>query len=82
MDGAIEPQSNVDFDKILRFRDARHGIRDLRELKTIAKESGIKFQELINMPANNNICIWKKVNVHCSVKRIFRNKFVDKSLVY
>lgn len=62
VDGTIEPQSNVDFDKMLRSRDVSHGIRDLRELKTIAKGSGIEFQELIDMPANNKICIWKKVN--------------------
>lgn len=61
VNGTIEPQSNIDFDIMLRSKDARWGIRDLRELKEIAKESGIEFLELIDMPANNKICIWKKI---------------------
>lgn len=61
VDGTIRPQSNVDFDIMLRSRDARWGIRDLRELKSIAKESSVELQELIDMPANNKVCIWKKV---------------------
>lgn len=61
VNGTIEPQSNVEFDIMLRSKDQRWGIRDLRELKAMAKENGIEFQELIDMPANNKICIWKKV---------------------
>lgn len=61
VNGTIEPQSNVDFDIMLRSKDPRWGIRDLRELKAIAKENGIVFLELIDMPANNKICIWKKI---------------------
>lgn len=61
VNGTIEPQSNVDFDQMLRSKDASWGIRDLRDLKAIAKESGIELQEVIDMPANNKTCIWKKV---------------------
>ena len=61
VDGVISPESNINFDKYLRSRDSRWGIRDLAVLKEVAKSCSIELQEVVDMPANNKTCIWKKV---------------------
>lgn len=59
--GVIEPQSNVDFDKELKSKDPRWGIREITEVKEIAKENGIDFVKIYDLPANNKCVVWKKI---------------------
>lgn len=59
-DGQISPQSNVNFDKSLRSQDPSWGLRDVEDLKELAKGNDISLVEVINMPANNKTIIWKK----------------------
>lgn len=61
VDGIISPQSNIDFDGNLKSLDSRYGIRDLRMLKEMALNYGIEFQLILDMPANNKVCVWKKI---------------------
>lgn len=61
VDGIITPQSNVDFDKHLKSLDPRYGVRDLRMLQELASSYGIEFQNILDMPANNKVCVWKKL---------------------
>lgn len=60
-DGQITPQSNVNFDKSLRLQDPSWGLRDVRDLKKLAEEHNIKLIEVVDMPANNNTLIWRKI---------------------
>ncbi|XP_031844018.1 methyltransferase-like 26 [Nomia melanderi] len=60
IDGKITPESNVNFDKSLRLQDSSWGLRDIKDLKELAKENGIKLIDIINMPANNKTIIWQK----------------------
>lgn len=61
MDGKITPQSNVDFDRSLRMRDERWGVRDLTKLSEFCKQFGFELQKFVDMPANNKTCIWRKI---------------------
>lgn len=61
--GQITPQSNVNFDKSLRSQDPSWGLRDVSELKKLAEMNDIKLIEIVDMPANNKMIIWRK-NMH------------------
>ncbi|XP_072749771.1 methyltransferase-like 26 [Anoplolepis gracilipes] len=61
--GQITPESNVNFDKSLRWQDSSWGLRDVRDLKKLAEDHNIKLIEIVDMPANNKTLIWRK-NVH------------------
>ncbi|XP_012276466.1 methyltransferase-like 26 [Orussus abietinus] len=60
VDGKITPDSNVKFDKSLRMQDHEWGLRDINDLKKLAKESGLQLLNAVDMPANNKTLIWKK----------------------
>ncbi|XP_076382360.1 methyltransferase-like 26 [Megalopta genalis] len=60
VDGQITPESNVNFDKSLKFQDPDWGLRDIRDLKKLAEENNIKLIDIFDMPANNKTIIWKK----------------------
>lgn len=60
-DGEIAP-SNAEFDKNLKARDARWGVRDLdRELVPLAKEADLQLEGVTPMPANNLIVFFRKI---------------------
>ncbi|XP_052072011.1 methyltransferase-like 26 isoform X1 [Mytilus californianus] len=58
--GTITPDSNVQFDSSLRARDSQWGLRDIDDVKKLAEENGLKFLEMIDMPANNKTVIFQK----------------------
>jgi len=57
--GVITPQSNIDFDKGLRMQNREWGLRDIKDLETLAKSNGIQLLHIYNLPANNKCLIWK-----------------------
>lgn len=62
IDGVIEPQSNIDFDRNIRQRDPSCGLRDIKDLKALAAKNGISLKRIYDLPANNKCCVWQKDN--------------------
>ena len=60
IDGVLVPESNVNFDAMLRSRDPSWGVRDLRDLEKLANTFGINLEKIYDMPSNNKCVIWKK----------------------
>ena len=58
--GILEPKSNQEFDTTLKMNNSEWGIRDLRDLEAEASRSEINLVEVIDLPANNKLVIWKK----------------------
>ena len=52
-EGATAP-SNEDFDRSLRARDPRWGVRDVRDLRAAAEARGFALEHVVAMPANNH----------------------------
>ena len=59
MDGKLEPKSNEEFDKNLRLNNPDWGIRDLKHLEAEASRSDIYLEEVLDLPANNKLVIWR-----------------------
>jgi SAM-dependent methyltransferase len=59
-DRPLEP-SNLAFDQDLRLRDARWGLRDLDTVIECAASHGLKFERAIDMPANNQSVIFRRI---------------------
>ncbi|MBA3391161.1 MAG: DUF938 domain-containing protein [Deltaproteobacteria bacterium] len=57
-EGSTAP-SNEDFDRSLRDRDDRWGVRDVRDLSAITE---FKLEETIAMPANNHSLIFRRAH--------------------
>jgi uncharacterized protein DUF938 len=53
-DGVLAPESNVAFDRSLRARDPRWGVRDVRDVAAVAGEHGFIHADTVAMPANNH----------------------------
>lgn len=60
IDGIITPESNVNFNKSLKFQDPSWGLRDIRDLEKLAEKNGIGLIDIVDMPANNKTIVWKK----------------------
>ena len=45
--------SNEEFDRSLRERNPRWGVRDVREISHAARERGFDYTRMVDMPANN-----------------------------
>ena len=58
-DGTTAP-SNEDFDRSLRSRDPRWGVRDVRELGATAAEHGLVMRGVVAMPANNHSLLFRR----------------------
>lgn len=56
--GAFTAPSNEEFDRSLRSRDARWGVRDVAELAKAA--AGFTITETVAMPANNHSLIFRR----------------------
>jgi SAM-dependent methyltransferase len=59
-DGVTAP-SNEDFDRSLRARDPRWGVRDVRDLRAVAEARGFVLEHVVAMPANNHslVLAWR-----------------------
>ncbi|HWO17609.1 MAG TPA: DUF938 domain-containing protein [Kofleriaceae bacterium] len=57
--GATAP-SNEDFDRSLRARDPRWGVRDVRDLEAAAGERGLALGHIVAMPANNHSLVFAR----------------------
>jgi SAM-dependent methyltransferase len=52
-DGRHTAPSNEAFDRDLRQRNRDWGVRDVAEVRNVASVFGLRFQEIVEMPANN-----------------------------
>lgn len=59
-DGQHNAESNARFDSFLRQRDPDSGVRDLNDIQTAAEQLGLHFQEMIEMPVNNRILLFRR----------------------
>ncbi|MDY6956842.1 MAG: DUF938 domain-containing protein [Pseudomonadota bacterium] len=60
VNGQFTSDSNAEFDRWLKARDARMGIRDLAAVGTLASAIGLRLVENLAMPANNRCLIWQR----------------------
>ena len=60
VDDKLELKSNQEFDTTLKLNNSEWGIRDLRDLEAEASRSEITLEQVIDLPANNKLVIWKK----------------------
>jgi hypothetical protein len=59
-DGKLTAPSNAEFDRSLRARDPRWGVREIRDLEAAARDHGFTLREVIGMPANNHSLIFRR----------------------
>ena len=52
--------SNEAFDASLKARDARWGLRQMEDVSEAAAARGLKFEQLIEMPANNIMLVYRR----------------------
>jgi hypothetical protein len=57
-EGAFTAPSNAEFDRSLRARDPRWGVRDVADLVTAAR--GFALRDTVAMPANNHSLIFRR----------------------
>lgn len=55
----VTAPSNEDFDRWLRERDPRWGVRDVDELSAAATRHGFALREVVAMPANNHSLVFR-----------------------
>lgn len=60
--GKYTSESNESFDKWLKKRDRNSGIRDFEWVCTLAESHGLKLVKDHEMPVNNRLLEWIKVN--------------------
>lgn len=60
VNGVLTPESNVQFNENLKMQNKEWGIRDIEELKEVAKESSISLLRTFDLPANNKLLVWQK----------------------
>jgi len=58
--GAHTAESNERFDRSLRARDPRWGVRDVDDVAAAAREAGLELADVVEMPANNLSLIFRK----------------------
>lgn len=58
--GGFTAPSNAEFDQSLRARDARWGVRDVREVAAVAEPAGFELEATVAMPANNHTLVWRR----------------------
>lgn len=60
IDGQFTSKSNRQFDFQLKTSDPKMGIRDMGDIKALASQSCMVFDQKIAMPANNFLLVFKK----------------------
>jgi SAM-dependent methyltransferase len=60
-DGKHTALSNAVFDASLRERDGEWGVRDVADLQKLAERAGLALCEIAEMPANNLILIFERI---------------------
>lgn len=58
--GRFTTPSNEAFDRMLRERDPRSGLRDFEAVSSLADEAGFELVEDCAMPANNQTLVWRR----------------------
>lgn len=61
-DGEHTAPSNEAFDRLLRSRDSRWGIRDLQDVIAVAEQQELELSEVIEMPANNLSVVFRRLS--------------------
>ncbi|CAG5133657.1 unnamed protein product [Candidula unifasciata] len=61
IDGVLTPESNVHFDASLRSQNPTWGVRDICDLKQLAKQNDLVYEKMVDMPANNKCVIFRKI---------------------
>lgn len=57
--GAHNAPSNAAFDESLKGHNPSWGLRDIAELAELARASGLQLGEIIEMPANNRLLVFR-----------------------
>jgi SAM-dependent methyltransferase len=58
--GRYTSDSNREFDRMLQERDPNSGLRDIRDVTTLAEEYGLRLDADHDLPANNRLLIFTK----------------------
>jgi hypothetical protein len=61
-DGGHNAPSNAAFDESLRSRNPEWGVRDIADVKKLGVANGLRLAELIEMPSNNAILTFERIN--------------------
>jgi hypothetical protein len=59
-DGEFTAPSNAAFDASLRERNPAWGVRDVSDLRVLARENELSLEETVPMPANNHSLIFRR----------------------
>lgn len=59
--GRFSSESNARFDRWLKARDPAMGVRDFETLSELAERVGLQLLEDFEMPVNNRILCWQRV---------------------
>ena len=63
VDGKYTVDSNRVFDLQLKCQDAEMGLRDVKTLESLAQKNDMQLMERVEMPANNQILIFKRNDI-------------------
>ncbi|HLU67572.1 MAG TPA: DUF938 domain-containing protein [Kofleriaceae bacterium] len=58
--GQFTAPSNQAFDRSLRARDPSWGVRDVDDLAAAAARAGLGLEEVVPMPANNHVLVFRR----------------------
>lgn len=58
--GRHTSESNAEFDRQLRLRDSSMGLRDVDDLVGLASCSGLRLEERLQLPANNQLLVFRR----------------------
>lgn len=59
-DGVHNSEGNVTFDERLRRDNPEWGVRDTADLKKLGEANGLRFVEVVEMPANNGTLVFAR----------------------
>lgn len=61
VDGVLQPQSNIDFDRSLKLNNQEWGVRDIRDVEEVAAQESFALEAAHDVPSNNKVLVWKKM---------------------